>query len=97
MKPKPLLLFFTIFFASIFQIAAANSYYDSLTEADFFCHGLKFEAADLDSVFVDKQTHLLIEMNTFSFFLPYLQVLKSRPAADHPRLSSVPDTAILRC
>ena len=38
-----------------FQLDASHSYYESLVEADFLGHGLKFEAADLENLFVDKQ------------------------------------------
>jgi hypothetical protein len=38
-----------------FQLGASHSYYESLIEADFLGCGLKFEAADLENLFVDKQ------------------------------------------
>ena len=40
---------------SFFQFGAIHSYYESLVEADFLGHGLKFEAADLENLFIDKQ------------------------------------------
>jgi hypothetical protein len=43
-----------------FQVGASHSYYESLVEADFLGHGLKFEAADLENLFVDKQKSLEI-------------------------------------
>ena len=43
-----------------FQVGASHSYYESLIEADFLGHGLKFEAADLENLFVDKQKSLEI-------------------------------------
>ncbi len=52
------LLIFVIATALVFQMAAAHSYYDSLIEADFLGNGLKFEAADLETLLVDKHTNL---------------------------------------
>ena len=43
-----------------FQLGASHSDYESLIEADFLGHGLKFEAADLENLFVDKQKSLEI-------------------------------------
>ena len=43
-----------------FQVGTSHSYYESLVEADFLGHGLKFEAADLENLFVDKQKSLEI-------------------------------------
>jgi hypothetical protein len=43
-----------------FQVGAVHSYYESLIEADFLGHGLKFEAAGLENLFVDKQKSLEI-------------------------------------
>jgi len=50
-----------------FQLGAIHSYYESLIEADFLGHGLKFEAADLENLFVDKQKSLEIDPRVFSF------------------------------
>jgi len=53
-------IFLVITISFFFQLGASHSYYESLVEADFLGHGLKFEAADLENLFVDKQKTLEI-------------------------------------
>ena len=52
---QKVLTFSVIAVLILFQAAVAHSYYDSLVEADFLGIGLKFEAADVDTLYVDKQ------------------------------------------
>ena len=59
-KPKGNTIFLVIIISLSFQLGSAHSYYESLVEADFLGHGLKFEAADLENLFVDKQKSLEI-------------------------------------
>jgi len=53
-----------------FQLGAIHSYYEILLEADFLGHGLKFEAADLENLFVDKQKSLEIGPKASSMLCP---------------------------
>ena len=65
-KPKAKTIFLVIAISLSFQVGSAHSYYESLIEADFIGHGLKFEAADLENLFVDKQKDLDIDPRAFS-------------------------------
>ncbi len=67
---RKVLLIFVISVAVVFQMAAAHSYYDSLIEADFLGNGLKFEAADLETLLVDKQTSL--DLSTGAVAAPFV-------------------------
>jgi hypothetical protein len=91
---KPAILF-VIAVSLFFQLGASHSYYESLVEADFLGHGLKFEAADLENLFVDKQKSLEINPKASSFlcsedinpseqfFPPYFQA----PSADQTSIT----------
>jgi len=59
-KPQWFTVFLVIATSISFQLGSAHSYYDSLVEADFIGHGLKFEASDLENLFADKQKNLEI-------------------------------------
>jgi len=74
-KPKAKTIFLIIAISLSFQVGSAHSYYESLIEADFIGHGLKFEAADLENLFVDKQKDLEIDPRAFS--TPFLWVVNS--------------------
>ena len=63
-KIIPVLLVMTISFFFLFSSAYSN--YNSLIEADFFTCGLKFEAADIDDLLVDKQIHVDFALGLFS-------------------------------
>ena len=54
-KQQKLYIILMVMTISFFQVGAVHSYYESLVEADFLGHGLKFEAADLENLFIDKQ------------------------------------------
>ncbi len=59
-KRQKLYIILMVMTISFFQLGAVHSYYESLVEADFLGHGLKFEAADLENLFIDKQKSLEI-------------------------------------
>lgn len=59
-KQQKLYIILMVMTISFFQVGAIHSYYESLIEADFLGCGLKFEAADLENLFVDKQKNLEI-------------------------------------
>lgn len=59
-KRQQLYIILMVVTISFFQLGAVHSYYESLVEADFLGHGLKFEAADLENLFVNKQKSLEI-------------------------------------
>jgi hypothetical protein len=59
-KQQKLYIILMVMTISFFQVGAIHSYYESLVEADFLGCGLKFEAADLENLFVDKQKNLEI-------------------------------------
>ncbi len=42
----------------IFLLASGYSHYNTMIEADFITHGTKFEAGDIDDLWVDKQINL---------------------------------------
>ena len=60
---KKFLAFSVTAICILFLLSVAYSYYDTLIEADFICRGLKFEAADLETLCADKQTGLNLGMN----------------------------------
>ena len=98
LKRKNILAFSIIAILILFQAAAAHSYYDSLIEADFLGGGLKFEAADLDTLYVDKQVNLALCTGTASA----CSLLKPgffEPSAleDSASLPSVKAASVLRC
>ena len=95
---KKVLAFSVIAILILFQAAAAHSYYDSLIEADFLGTGLKFEAADVDTLYVDKQNS--VDLATGAGALSYLAA--SDPPEPFPFQnsafpSSVKIVSILRC
>ena len=47
-----------IIFAFIFPLSYAYSCYDVISEADFIFKGQKFEAGDIDDLFLEKQKNL---------------------------------------
>jgi len=59
-KRQKLYIILMVMTISFFKLGAVHSYYKSLVEADFLGHGLKFEAADLENLFIDKQKSLEI-------------------------------------
>ena len=65
-KKQKLYIILMVMTVSFFQVGAIHSYYESLIEADFLGCGLKFEAADLENLFVDKQKSLEIGPGTSS-------------------------------
>ncbi len=52
-------------------LSCAYSYYNAMVEADFLWRGLKYEASDLDDLYVDKQKNIDFGSSLFSmvFFL----------------------------
>ena len=42
----------------LLPLVSAHSNFNTLIEADFLTHGVKFEAGDLNDLWVDKQTNL---------------------------------------
>jgi hypothetical protein len=96
-KNKTLLLLFTLSMMLVFQAAAAHSYYDSLIEADFLGNGLKFEAADLDTLCVDKQTYLQIETTPSLPEFPDVDSFEVRLSFEIPASSPAQSASVLRC
>ena len=54
LKCKKYSLFYIAVLCAVFVSCHIYSDYDILLEADFICQGLKFEAADLENLVVDK-------------------------------------------
>jgi hypothetical protein len=98
MKNRKLLLIFAIFISFVFQIAAAHGYYDTLIEADFLGSGLKFEAADVETLVINKQTNPDLGPSTSSsLYLPETGVLELlTPDASTPSAFAI-IRSILRC
>ncbi len=57
-KHRAISTFLIVSLSLIFPMACAYFNYNTLTEADFFTHGAKFEAADFNDLWVDEQTNL---------------------------------------
>jgi hypothetical protein len=95
---RKVMLIFVISLALVFQMAAAHSYYDSLIEADFLGNGLKFEAADLDTFLVDKQTNLDLSTGAAAApFVPETGIFDPLTPKVFPVPSSGKSNSILRC
>ena len=87
----------TISLAFALQMSIAYSYYDSLVEADFLCSELKYEAADLDFLAMNKQPK--VPAGGAASVLPYSPDLISlEPSAPQFHMPNVDHTySILRC
>ncbi len=96
-KNRNVLLLFTLSVMVIFQVATAHSYYDSLIEADFLGHVLKFEAADLDTLCVDKQAYLQVEMPPVSPELPEINSFEMGLPFEGAGISAAHSASVLRC
>jgi len=57
-KQRPISTFLIISLSFILPLAFAYSNYNDLVETDFFTRGAKFEAVDLNNLWIDKQTDL---------------------------------------
>jgi hypothetical protein len=66
MKQKIITVLLVMVISTSFLFSSAYSYYNSLAEADFLTRGLKFEAADIDDLLVDKQIHVDFSLGLFS-------------------------------
>ncbi len=54
-KPRAISTFLFVGISFIFILASVSSNYNNLIEADFVTRGKKFEAMDLDDLWMDKQ------------------------------------------
>ncbi len=57
-KQRAILTLLIIASSLILLVASAYTNYNSLLEADFLTRGVKFEACDIDDLWVDKQINL---------------------------------------
>jgi hypothetical protein len=55
MKKNYLKILLACFMAIMMPFSFAYAYYDDLIEADFLTHGTKYEAGDMQNLFVEKQ------------------------------------------
>jgi hypothetical protein len=55
MKRNYLFVSLTLLIIFIFPLSCAYSLFNTLTEADFLTTGVKYEAADTEDLFIDKQ------------------------------------------
>ena len=82
----------------IFASSHIYSDYDILLEADFISHGLKFEAADLENLVVDKPKILDFASNTPSILRPLGSDLLGQAANSYLQVAtSYQTTSPLRC
>jgi hypothetical protein len=77
-KHRAISTFLIVGISFIFILAYANFNYNILIEADFITHGKKFEAADLDNLWADKQINL--------DFMPGESLIISSPVINLPGL-----------
>jgi hypothetical protein len=66
MTQKRISVFLVMVIPLLFLYSSSYSYYNSLIEADFLTCGLKFEAADIDDLLVDKQINVDFAPGLFS-------------------------------
>jgi hypothetical protein len=66
MTQKRIPVFLVMAISFLFFFSSAYSYYNTLIEADFLTVGVKFEAADIDDLLVDKQIHVDFATGLFS-------------------------------
>jgi hypothetical protein len=82
----------------MFASSHIYSDYDVLSEADFIGHGLKFEAADLENLIVDKPKILDFAPSTLSILCPLGSELFEQSAHSYFQVvTSYPMTSPLRC
>ena len=95
-KIFPVLLVAAVSFFFLFSSAYSN--YNSLIEADFLTLGLKFEAADIDDLLVDKQIHVDFALGLFSTVGPMGADLLQKLAPSSFQVPGMdPPLSILRC
>jgi hypothetical protein len=95
---KKLLAFSATVFCVLFLLGITYSFYDTLIEADFISKGLKFEAADLETICADKQTDLNLGINTLSVvFSPNISFLEHFTAPPFQGSPFERSLRILRC
>ncbi len=88
---------FVISLAFAFQITLAYSFYDNLVEADFLCRELKYEAADLESLAMDKQPSLHV-VKTASALLYSMNPIGLELSPSPSRIAGTDQSySILRC
>lgn len=96
-KRKNILIYWVLVFSLIFPLSSAYSYYNVLAEADFLYRGQKFEAADLEDLFAEKQTIWEFEPNAFSVICPLEALFQQATGFFAPILSLNPLSSVLRC
>jgi hypothetical protein len=97
-KKKGNTILLVIVISLSFQVGSAHSYYDSLIEADFIGRGLKFEAADLENLFVDKQKDLHIDPRGFSTLFLWVVNSSEQISLFYPHVPSTDQISLtLRC
>jgi hypothetical protein len=91
-----ILLIFVISF--LLPLSRAYSFYDCIVEADFLTPDQKYEAADIEDFFIDKQNLSGVTHQPFlsSFFLEY-KFLASLLFFSLPASLMHPTSPVLRC
>jgi len=102
LKSKRTKILLCLTFAFIFPLSYAYSCYDVILEADFNFKGQKFEAGDIDDLFLEKQkvlnfTPIASSRILTSEFNPFEQFLKQfrNASGQFPPFENLLD--ILRC
>ncbi len=69
MKKGRLLTLLIFIFSFLLLSSCAYSSYNVIVEADFLANGIKYEAVDIENLFLDKQNFTGVIPNPFCLFL----------------------------
>jgi hypothetical protein len=97
-KHRPISTFLIVTLSFILPLAFAYSNYNTLIEADFFTQGAKFEAGDLDDLWVDKQANLdFMPSESLIIASPEISLHEFPITSSHPVVSITSFFSVLRC
>jgi len=98
MTQKRIPVFLVMVIPLLFLYSSSYSCYNSLIEADFLTVGVKFEAADIDDLLVDKQINVDFAPGLFSTIGCLGADLFERPTPFSFQVPGMdPPLSILRC
>jgi hypothetical protein len=98
MTQKKIPVFLVMVISFLFFFSSTYSYYNTLVEADFLTVGVKFEAADIDDLLVDKQINVDFAPGLFSTIGSLGADLLLKPTPSSFQVPGIdPPLSILRC
>ena len=97
-KHRAISTFLILSLCLIFPLASAFSNFNTLIEADFLTHGAKFEAGDLNDLWVDKQANLdFIPTESIKIASPGISLYRLQIPSSYQVVSIDSSFSVLRC